>query len=68
MVLVIAIIFCLTGFCSAFNVSPLLSCMVLGTVYINVSGNKALFKPVSYTHLRKVRHEATLIYGELKIL
>ncbi len=47
LVLVIAIIFCLTGFCSAFNVSPLLSCMVLGTVYINVSGNKALFKQVN---------------------
>ena len=47
LVLVIAIIFCLTGFCSAFNVSPLLSCMVLGMVYINVSGNKALFKQVN---------------------
>ncbi len=32
---------------SAFNVSPLLSCMVLGMVYINVSGNKALFKQVN---------------------
>ncbi len=45
--LTIAIILALTGLCSAFNISPLLSCMLLGTVYINVGGNKQLFKQVN---------------------
>ena len=44
--LTIAIILALTGLCSAFNISPLLSCMLLGTVYINAGGNKQLFKQV----------------------
>lgn len=47
LVLVIAIILFLTGFCSCFNISPLLSCMVLGAVYINLSNNKDLFRQVN---------------------
>lgn len=44
LVLVNAIILSLTGFCAFFDISPLLGCMALGTTYINVSGNKELFK------------------------
>lgn len=45
--LTIAIILALTGLCSAVNISPLLSCMMLGTVYINAGGSKQLFKQVN---------------------
>ena len=45
--LTIAVILTLTGLCSAVNISPLLSCMMLGTVYINAGGNKRLFKQVN---------------------
>lgn len=47
LVLVIAVILALTGICSCFAISPLLSCMVLGAVYINLSGNKDLFRQVN---------------------
>lgn len=47
LVLVIAVILSLTGICSCFAISPLLSCMVLGAVYINLSGNKDLFRQVN---------------------
>mgnify|MGYP002792712990 CR=1 FL=1 len=43
----IAVILTLTGLCSCFDISPLLSCMVLGAVYINLSGNKDLFRQVN---------------------
>lgn len=39
----IAIILALTGICAAMDISPLLSCMVLGACYINIGGNKKLF-------------------------
>lgn len=47
LVLVIAVMLALTGICSCFAISPLLSCMVLGAVYINLSGNKDLFCQVN---------------------
>lgn len=47
LVLVTAIILCITGFCTAVNISPLLACMVMGTVYINVSQSKEIFKQVN---------------------
>ena len=37
----------ITGMCTALDVSPLLACMVMGAVYINVSGNKKVFKQVN---------------------
>ena len=47
LVLVIATILTLTGFCTKYEVSPLLSCMVLGTAYINFTGDKTLFKQIN---------------------
>lgn len=35
------------GICSTMNVSPLLACMASGTIYINTSGNKHLFKQLN---------------------
>lgn len=47
LVLATAMILLLTGICSALQISPLLSCMVLGAVYINLSQNKDLFRQVN---------------------
>lgn len=45
--LVITLIFILTGLCTSLDISPLLSCMVMGTVYVNAGGNKKTFKMVT---------------------
>lgn len=47
LVLVAGMLLAITGMCSALDVSPLLACMVMGAVYINVSGNKKVFKQVN---------------------
>lgn len=47
LVIVNAVILGLTGLCTLLDISPLLSCMALGTAYINFSGNKHLFKEVN---------------------
>ena len=44
--LTIAIMLSLTGLCTALDISPLLCCMMLGTVYINAGGTNHLFKQV----------------------
>ena len=47
LVLVTGMLLTLTGMCSALEISPLLSCMLMGMVYINLSGNKKVFKQVN---------------------
>ncbi len=47
LVLVTAMLLAITGMCSALNISPLLACMLMGAVYINVSKNKKTFKQVN---------------------
>lgn len=42
--LVLVLILSLTGFCTSLDISPLLACMMMGTVYINTGGSKKLFK------------------------
>lgn len=42
------VIFLLTGLCTFLNISPLLSCMVMGTVYVNIIQDKKLFKQVNH--------------------
>ena len=44
----IALLFLICGFGSAIGVSPLLGCMIMGMVYINVSGDERLFKQIRY--------------------
>ena len=44
----VALIFAICGIGAALNVSPLLGCMAMGTVYINVSGDEKLFKQLNY--------------------
>ncbi|MFR9189448.1 MAG: cation:proton antiporter [Anaerotruncus massiliensis (ex Togo et al. 2019)] len=41
LVLVVAIILGVSGVCTLFDVSPLLSCMACGTAYCNISGSKS---------------------------
>ena len=45
--LVIMLLLSITGVCTYLDISPLLACMALGTVYINVGGNKKIFKQVN---------------------
>ncbi len=44
----IALLFLLCGVGSAIGVSPLLGCMIMGMVYVNVSGDEKLFKQIRY--------------------
>ena len=44
----VAFIFALCGIGAALGVSPLLGCMAMGTVYINVSNDEKLFKQLNY--------------------
>lgn len=44
----VAFLFALCAVSACLGVSPLLACMVMGTVYINVSGDEKLFKQLNY--------------------
>lgn len=44
----IAFLFAICGIGAALDVSPLLGCMALGTVYINVSNDEKLFQQLNY--------------------
>lgn len=44
----IALLFVLCGVGAALNVSPLMACMVMGAVYINVTDDDRLFKQLNY--------------------
>ncbi len=46
LVLTIGTIFFATGFCATFDISPLLTCMALGTTYITVSDSTEIFRQV----------------------
>ena len=44
LVLVNAVLLFLSGLCSTLGISPLLACMALGAGYVNLGGEKRLFK------------------------
>ncbi len=44
----IALLFLICGVGSAIGVSPLLGCMIMGMVYVNVSNDEKLFKQIRY--------------------
>ncbi|MBQ1477216.1 MAG: cation:proton antiporter [Erysipelotrichaceae bacterium] len=48
LIISIAMIFGYTGICTVFDISPLLGCMVMATVYINLSDDDRLFKQLNY--------------------
>ena len=48
LIIAIALLFAFCGICAALGVSPLLGCMSMGTVYINVTDDDKLFKQLNY--------------------
>ena len=48
LIIAIALLFAFCGVCAALDVSPLLGCMSMGTVYINATEDDKLFKQLNY--------------------
>ncbi len=48
LIIAIALLFGFCGVCAAMDISPLLGCMSMGTVYINVTDDDKLFKQLNY--------------------
>lgn len=46
LILTIILLFGITGICAAANISPLLSCMLFGATYINMTEDKSLYKQI----------------------
>lgn len=44
----VALLFAFCGICTLFDVSPLLGCMSMGMVYINLTNDERLFKQLNY--------------------
>ena len=47
LILSVALLLALSGFCGLLGVSPLLSCMVFGAVYMNLTDDRKLFKQIN---------------------
>ena len=48
LIIAISILFSFVGVCSLMDVSPLLGCMAMGAVYINITNDDRLFKQLNY--------------------
>ena len=48
LIISVALLFAFCGICTIFEVSPLLGCMSMGTMYINLTDDDKLFKQLSY--------------------
>ena len=48
LIITIALLFTFCGICAILDVSPLLGCMSMGTVYVNIADDDKLFKQVNY--------------------
>ena len=48
LIIAIALLFSFCGLCAFLDISPLLGCMSMGTVYINLTGDDKLFKQLNY--------------------
>lgn len=48
LILINAVIFAIAGLCACLDVSPLLACMMMGMVYVNIRRDKKLFKDVNF--------------------
>ena len=48
LIIALSLIFAFCGICAVTEVSPLLGCMSMGMVYINISGDDKLFKQLNY--------------------
>lgn len=48
LIISVALLFAFCGVCVLLDVSPLLGCMIMGTVYTNIAENDKLFKQLGY--------------------
>ncbi|VEU82413.1 cation:proton antiporter [Acholeplasma hippikon] len=48
LIIALALIFLFCGICALLDISPLLGCMSMGTVYINITDDDKLFKQLNY--------------------
>lgn len=48
LIISVALLFAFCGICAAVDISPLLGCMSMGTVYINITDDDRLFKQLNY--------------------
>lgn len=48
LIILISILFLFCGICTSLGVSPLLGCMAMGMIYINVTDDDKLFKQINY--------------------
>ncbi len=48
LIISVALLFAFCGICTIFEVSPLLGCMSMGTMYINMTDDDKLFKQLNY--------------------
>lgn len=48
LIIAIALLFSFCGICTALDISPLLGCMSMGTVYINITDDDSLFMQLNY--------------------
>lgn len=48
LIISVALLFAFCGICAFLDVSPLLGCMSMGTVYINITDDDKLFKQLNY--------------------
>lgn len=48
LIISVALLFAFCGICTALEVSPLLGCMSMGTVYLNTTGDEKLFRQLNY--------------------
>ena len=48
LIIAIAVLFSYCGICAALDISPLLGCMAMGTVYINATEDDRLFRQLNY--------------------
>ena len=48
LIIAIALLFSFCGICTALDISPLLGCMSMGMIYINIAKDDRIFKQVNY--------------------
>ncbi len=48
LIIAIAFLFAFCGICALLEISPLLGCMSMGTVYVNIAADDKLFKQLNY--------------------
>ena len=48
LIISVALLFAFCGVCALLDISPLLGCMMMGTVYTNIADDDKLFKQLNY--------------------